>query len=217
MSPFDHSYYYDTGTRIEAEHFINAHSASLRRIDETSGNLYLNDFFFKDWTAYQVELPEEREYTITLRMACTDGTYLQILDNQDNILRGLEMASTGGLNNWDYRTLSVTLPAGKQTIKLKSMGEGCNVDWLTFAKINTLIEKQNDLSGLKLYPNPVNEILNIETSSELNEIKMFDSTGRIIFYGKGKKTIDTTNLSKGVYVVQLTLDNGVTKTASIIK
>ena len=217
MSPFDHSYHYDTETRIEAEHFINAHSASLRRIDETSGNLYLNDFFFKDWTAYQVELPEEKEYTITLRMACIDGTYLQILDNQENVLRSQEIASTGGLNNWDYRTISVTLPAGKQTIRLKSMGEGCNIDWLTFAKINTSVEKLKDISGFKLYPNPIQDVLNIETSSALKEIRIFDSLGKIVFQGNVEKTVDTSNLNKGMYVVQLTFDDDITKTASIIK
>ena len=57
MSSFDKNYYFNAQDTIQAEKFSNSHSASLRRMDATSGNLYLNNFYFKDWASYQVNLP----------------------------------------------------------------------------------------------------------------------------------------------------------------
>ena len=217
MSPFDKSFYYDTQTRIEAEHFSNSHSASLRRIDETSGNLYLNDFFFKDWAAFQVDLPEEKEYIITLRLASGEGSVLQILDVQDNLLKSQAITSTGGLSIWNYQTISVVLPAGKQTIKLKSMGEGFNLDWFTFENVDTAVENLKITPDFKLYPNPLKDVLHIETVENIYEIKIFDTLGKEVYDGKNEKMIDTSNFSKGIYFVQLTFNHGIRKSVSIIK
>lgn len=217
MSPFDKSYFYDTQTKIEAEHFSNSHSASLRRIDATSGNLYLNDFYFKDWATYQVDIPESKEYTITFRIACTDGTNLQILDTAGNLLKSQDMSGTGGLANWGYRTITVNFPAGKQTIQLKSMGEGCNLDWLTFAYVDTAIRDFETSPAFSLYPNPMDDVLNIDLQEKTKEILIFDNLGKVVFQGTDDRHINTSNFAKGIYVIQLVFNNDKRQSMKIIK
>ena len=217
MSSFDKSYYFNTQDTIQAEKFSNSNSASLRRMDATSGNLYLNDFYFKDWAAYQVNLPETKDYTLTFKIACIDGTTLQILDTLGNLLKSQDMSGTGGLTSWGYRTLTVSLPAGRQTIQLKSMGEGCNIDWFTFANINTGIGDVESSPVLNLYPNPIEDVLNIDTQESTSDIKIFDSLGKVVYRGTNEKSVNTMSFNKGIYVVQVTFDNGKRISSKILK
>ena len=208
MSSFDKNQWFNTVDKIEAEKFSNSHSASLRRTDATSGNLYLNSFYFKDWATYQIDVPVAKTYTLTFRIACVDGTAIQVLDANDNIISSQEMSSTGGLTNWGYRTMSVVLPSGKQTLKLKSMGEGCNLDWFTFGAVDTGVGETESGRLVKFYPNPVKDFINIETQEDFKKIEIRDIQGKLILTGTQQKQIDTSQLSKGVYVVHLTFSNG---------
>jgi hypothetical protein len=217
MSSFDKNYYFNSQDTIQAEKFSNSHSASLRRIDAVSGNLYLNNFYFKDWAAYQINLPTSKDYTITFKMACIDGTTLQILDKDGNLLKSQDMPTTGGLTSWGYRNMTVTLPAGKQTIQLKSMGEGCNLDWFTFAPLNTAVNTIEASRVFNLFPNPMGNVINIDTQESTSTIKIFNTVGKIVFQGTNEKQIDTRNFTKGVYIVQLTFCNGETLSGKIMK
>jgi hypothetical protein len=216
MMQNDKNFYYSATDTIQAEKFSNSHSASLRRTDATSGNLYLNNFYFKDWATYQVNLPENKTYTITFRIACIDGTLLQILDGAGNLLTSQDMPSTGGLTSWGYRTLTVTLPAGKQTIELMSRGEGCNIDWFTFKAIDTAVPVVES-TPVNLYPNPMNDVLNIDTPENTKDIKILDTLGKVIFQGTNEKQINCSGFAKGIYVVQLTFTNGKRQSAKIMK
>jgi len=208
LSSFDKNQYFSTLDTIQAEKFSNSHSASLRRIDAISGNLYLNNFYFKDWASYQVDIPESKEYTITFRIACIDGTTLQILDKDGNLLKTQDMTSTGGLTSWGYRNLIVTLPAGKQTIQLKSMGEGCNLDWFTFAAINTAVQNVESSRAFNLYPNPMGDVLHIDTHEGSYDIMISDMLGKVVFKGANEKDVNTSCFNKGIYFVQLTFSDG---------
>ncbi len=217
MSSFDKDFYFTDQDTIQAEKFMNEHSTSLRRIDASSGNLYLNNFYFKDWVNYQVNLPETKEYTLTFRIACPDETLIQVLDTLGNLLASQAFSSTGGLTSWGYRSLKVTLPAGKQMIQIKSMGEGCNVDWFTFANINTSVREIQASAIVNLYPNPMGDVLNIDTQENTKNIKIFNTIGKVVFEGTNEKTVNTKYFERGLYVVQLTFENGKSLTEKIIK
>jgi hypothetical protein len=216
MSSFDKNFYYSVEDTIQAEKFTDSHSASLRRVDATSGNLYLNDFYFKDWVSYQINIPENKEYTLSFKVACVDGTVLQILDSSGNMLTSSEISSTGGLSNWDIRTMKVNLSSGKQQITIKSMGEGCNVDWLTFKEI-TNGTASAETSLLRLFPLPVKDNLNVETNEENFEITVFNMQGVCIYQNSNQKIIDIKSWQKGMYLFQFLPKSGRKQCLKIIK
>ncbi|HET9571104.1 MAG TPA: glycosyl hydrolase [Bacteroidales bacterium] len=217
MSSFDKNFYFTTLDTIQAEDFSNSHSASLRQLDAVSGNLYLNNFFFKDWATYQINVPESKEYTITFRMACIDVTTLQILDSEGALLKSQDMASTGGLNSWGFRTLTVFLPAGKQTLQLKSMGEGCQVDWFTFSDINVALLDSESAPSFRLFSNSSHNVLNVESPLNTKKISIMDSLGRVVYQGTNERQIDTSHFARGVYMVRLVFDNNVSVSTKMIK
>ena len=213
----DKNFYYGVNDTIQAEKFSDEHSASLRRLDATTGNLYLNDFYFKDWVIYHVNLPETKEYTITFRMASIPETTIQVLDSLDNILSSQDMLTTGGLTSWGYRTLKVTLPAGKQNLKLKSLGYGCNIDWFTFKQIDTAVQSIVASPNVNIYPNPMKDNLFIDTEAITTKISIFNVLGKQIFEGTNDKQINTKNLNRGIYIVKLDLENGQTFSTKVMK
>ena len=58
------------------------------------------------------------------------------------------------------------------------------------------------------FPNPVQNILTLENFKNLKNIKIYNSIGQLIIETKGAK-IDFTNLSKGIYILQLHTDNDI--------
>ena len=79
------------------------------------------------------------------------------------------------------------------------------------------IEKENNI--VKIFPNPTNNILNIESLETILQIELFDFNGRKIYSVEQESNAVSVNLdkfSKGIYLLQIATKNGV-KTKRVIK
>lgn len=78
---------------------------------------------------------------------------------------------------------------------------------------STNVQLSNEkMSNLKIYPNPVNDILNIELpldNSELFNLQFFDATGRKLMERKitDNTSINVSNFSAGCYYLKATQEN----------
>ncbi len=72
---------------------------------------------------------------------------------------------------------------------------------------------------IRLYPNPTNGILNIRLSqkAQIKEIRLFDLIGKEQATKLEQNQLDLSPLSKGIYFLQLQLNNGETLSRKIIK
>lgn len=69
--------------------------------------------------------------------------------------------------------------------------------------------KDLTISKIRLYPNPTNSILNIETDKHINKIRIVDVTGRLTAAKNlSNTTIDVSDLSSGVYLIEVKTDDG---------
>jgi len=70
-------------------------------------------------------------------------------------------------------------------------------------------ENRTEISLFKLYPNPANQLLNIEMENNgiLNQWSIYDQTGRVVATGN-ELQIDVAQLTKGIYFLQLIETNG---------
>lgn len=66
--------------------------------------------------------------------------------------------------------------------------------------------KHKDVTLVKVYPNPVAEILQINTDKDFMEYEILDGTGRLVSKEKFSKAISVNHLSAGKYFVKL-IDN----------
>ena len=76
----------------------------------------------------------------------------------------------------------------------------------------------NDIEQLSVYPNPVNDVLHIASANPVQQIDVFDITGRRVLSTQ-KTAINVLNFNKGYYLVKIILqDNSViTKKVLVLK
>ncbi len=71
------------------------------------------------------------------------------------------------------------------------------------------IELKNNLENFSIYPNPAKSFININSTLQIQSIKIVDAVGRIVLHQKNQNFIDIKKLEKGIYIllVQSTLGN----------
>ncbi len=126
-------------------------------------------------------------------------------------------------SEWRQETISLTNTWGSNPVRFKfkfTSGGGNNIfiDDINIFGISTSIAQTSlDEDGVKIYPNPANNNLNIildlTKNSEI-EINIKDVTGKTLLAknnkllkGENKLQVETTNLSSGLYFVQIKNDD----------
>jgi len=72
--------------------------------------------------------------------------------------------------------------------------------------------------AVSIFPNPVKDILNVKTASKIKTHKIYNLSGQVVNAKLvSDKTIDFSRLEKGIYVVEILLENGKKLTQKIIK
>lgn len=71
---------------------------------------------------------------------------------------------------------------------------------------------------VSIYPNPVKDVLNVKTASKIKTHKVYNLSGQVVNAKLiSDKTIDFSRLEKGIYVVEILLENGKKLSQKIIK
>ena len=73
--------------------------------------------------------------------------------------------------------------------------------------INLLSVEDVFFSELKVYPNPVSDVLNFEFNELLDKIEVYSITGQLVLSQSDSKLINVESLTKGIYVVNVSVDN----------
>ncbi len=144
-----------------------------------------------------------------------------------NIIEPSVTAYTGTQTDWVTEEISLSDYAG-QSIKVRfrlSTDVGTNLDGFYFDdfKVNKLLNSSlsttnHELMLFNVYPNPVQNILRVNSTLNNYDIEIYNLQSQLILTQKGRQTtdIDLSQLAKGAYLVQLKSDHGI-KTEKIIK
>ena len=133
---------------------------------------------------------------------------------------GDTLFATPGFATYEWSLDSVVIPgAVSDTLTVASNGyysvtatdsNGCS-SVSTIFLVNTGIVEQESLQ-LKLFPNPVSDVLFFESELEPQEILIYDFTGKKILYlnyqNSPQHFIDVSGLSEGLYVIRVIFDDG---------
>src|SRR5690606_10944502 len=92
---------------------------------------------------------------------------------------------------------------------------GCTSEALA-VEVTTLGVSDFQKMKIKLYPNPTNGILYIETSQEIQSYEVYNLIGQRLLSGSFTGSIDMREVSKGTYIIRLTTPNGEVFTEKVI-
>ena len=123
-------------------------------------------------------------------------------------------------------------PSGEIRLRIYSAGGTKNYtasgDWIQFT-VETNITLNNTVSPFSIleekkqtefivYPNPVSDILQISSPSAIRNFKITNIQGAVLQQGKPiENAIDVSNLSSGLYFLQMKLENGEEQIQRVIK
>ncbi len=116
-------------------------------------------------------------------------------------------------------TINSTYSIGGVTFHIYNDFQIINANTLTKLLENDfrlLLVNDVDFKELTLYPNPVENSLNIVSDDEIEKIEIYDVQGRKINVEKMKNNINFTTFNKGIYFLKIFTKNRVS-TNKVIK
>jgi fibronectin type 3 domain-containing protein/regulation of enolase protein 1 (concanavalin A-like superfamily) len=224
---------FDTGGEGIAYHDITPLNVGLKyRRKEgvdietcTEGGFNLSWMLNNEWLNYTLNVQEDGTYKIDLRVADVIGLgQLRIEIDGENKTGTIDLDPTKGIQRWATVSRTIELKSGLRAMRLFVERGGCNINKLTFTKIedtrtdlsrmpsvqrNTQTEEMDFSDGCLLYPNPVVDKLTIVLDEEFGEgaeVHLFNDKGQRIVYEKTQGNIhilDLENAAPGIYLLKI--------------
>lgn len=125
MSAFDKDYFYAPGSRIPAKDYVDAttddRQVRLRPNTEEGSDVPLQVEFQKgSAAAYQIEVPQDGTYKITLHCLAATETALGITADEWQTTRAVTVSTNG---KWIDVEDNITLAAGRHTLRMANLGD----------------------------------------------------------------------------------------------
>ncbi|MGZ3861290.1 MAG: carbohydrate-binding protein [Flavisolibacter sp.] len=120
---------------IEAENWSAMSSVVNEWTPDGGGGLDVGYINYLDWMDYDVYAPAAGNYTFTLRVSsAVDGAKFQIRKADGTALATITVPNTGGWQTYQNLQVTVSLPAGYQTLRLISTATpSWNINWFEVA------------------------------------------------------------------------------------
>ncbi|MGL1886135.1 MAG: carbohydrate-binding protein [Reichenbachiella sp.] len=210
--------------RIEAESFVLMLGIQTESTSDTGGGQNVGYIDAGDWMSYQnVNIPASGTYTVSYRIASQNGGGHINLEKEGGTVNygSISIPSTGGWQNWTTVSHTVQLTAGVQSFGIAATSGGFNFNWFEITSgannartIDT--ESADDLfsteAKVSLYPNPVSNSLTVSGTGNYHTMRILGIDGKtqLLQSLNDLETLqlDVSSLNKGVYIMQLSSDNG---------
>ncbi|MGI4835130.1 MAG: beta-1,3-glucanase family protein [Janthinobacterium lividum] len=149
--------------KIEAESFASQSGTQTETTTDTGGGLNVDYFETNDYLDYAVNVAAAGSYKVDFRVASANGgATLQLRNSGGAVLGSIGVGNTGGWQSWQTISATVSLPAGKQTLRLFAQAStGCNVNWLNFSAAPAAFSRQLEAEAAN-----VNNGMVVETCSD---------------------------------------------------
>ena len=146
------------------------------------------------------------EDTWVIGLDCSNNPHLESI----NLRNGYNSQFNYSVSNFGYLPLLESVCIDNRNPSLTGFiqnGAGHNVDFYTSENCDVLLGSlDNQISPLTISPNPVKNILNINSEYGFKNAQIFNAMGQKVFSEENLNTkeIDVSNLKSGVYFLKLT-------------
>ncbi len=157
-----------------------------------------------EWLKYTVNATVSGRYKIYLRVACTGSSTISIKSRNDATLLSRSIPATGGYQTWTRVDMgTVDLVKGWNTLKLYFDTGGINVNYLDFVNTDALAVSDNKVSGCILLVGA--NTLTVKADQDVCTLTIHDTLGKVVKWTQNQRDAEISNLSGGVYLVQVSL------------
>lgn len=119
-------------TTLQAERFCHAKGIQTEVTTDVGGGENLGFIDQGDWFSYDIDVPQGGEITMNYRVASeVGGGVLQLEEAGGGQVYGtVSVPNTGGWQNWQTISQTVTLPQGINTVAVSAQEGGWNLNWI---------------------------------------------------------------------------------------
>jgi len=178
-------------------------------LDLTGYNTVTLTFQFMASNTYVMNDDPEEQYTLYIYTSTNGGTSYSATPIFD--LRDVEF------ENWDWTTATVDLTplAGNSNVKLNFNYYGMYGGelWMDDVNITGTVGVNEYDNVVRIYPNPVQNMLNINANSNIDRVEVYNMMGQMVGsynVNESNTQINTSNYANGVYTVKISTENGMT-------
>jgi hypothetical protein len=86
--------------------------------------------------------------------------------------------------------------------------------------VSTFYDPEEVTNSYRIFPNPATEMVYIETSSEMQEIEIFNNSGKSVFHKSGLSAFSTkvnvSNLTSGIYLIRMKIKGKATISSKLV-
>ncbi len=197
-------------------------------IGQTGTTGMISIAFDSNVNMYGHDVVSDSFYSIDI--ATGNATFIASLDFNANFGQDLEWdaasqimymtAFNGTTINAEMRTVNLT--TGETTfIDLLGNGTDVQIPWASIQNPSTLGLTDIQLSETTLFPNPVTDVITIESQKSITSIQVINLQGQLIMenpiYIKESNTIDVSKLQSGIYFLNIKNDQEQTEVIRFIK
>jgi hypothetical protein len=212
LSSYDTAFYFNAGTVIPACQYVRMNGILPEATTDAAGSIDIAAFSVGQWTDYNVNLPFSGNYTLSFRTLSDAGALLSVL--VDGIPASTITITPAG--TWNTQSAPVVLPSGKHTVRLQPASGNVNLNWWSVNSATSPVG-ETLLSDIRLFPNPVSTLLNVDLACSQYEVRVLNMYGQVCAAGHNMRQLDMRTFPGGFYVVQVWLPDGTNKAFNIIK
>jgi hypothetical protein len=204
-------------TTIQAENWAFMSGVQTETTTDAGGGLNVGWIDAGDWLAYNVTIPTAGTYRVIYRVASPNtGTTLRLeKDAGATQLGTVTVPNTGGWQNWSNVAHNVTLPAGTYSIGIATATGGFNLNYLTITSnlsARTAMPSEENLDEnsevIILSPNPVADVLMIDTSDKVKRVRIFDLQGKeSLSIENPGSSVSVRSLAPGLHIAVVETEN----------
>jgi hypothetical protein len=212
------------GAYLRDIYFINKDSVFVVSAPSTSGISYFTKTYNGGSTWQNSTVPLDNPYAVYFKTS-NEG-YILGHDNLDNY--GTILKTANGGQSWlkykaPFQTIFIDINFINDSIALLAGTNGILLRWnVKQTQFVSLKENNNDDIGVKVYPNPVNDVINIDVNilkGNSSKLQLLNSLGQIVTEEQIKNVksqIDLSHFPSGVYTLKVFIETNY-KTIKIIK
>lgn len=221
MSSYDSTYFHETESQIEAEHYTDMDGIHLLVTEDSTGILAVDDFDDDDWMTYNLQVDSTADYAMRIRITSVwESSFSLYCD--DSLLTTYNTPITETLGTWETIAYpdSLNLTEGNHEIKIVLHYGGWQFNWFQIIPVENINEDEiisnDDETGVsnientfRIYPNPTSNYLIINSTEEQYDCKIYSLSGNLVFSEENcsnNQELDIANLQQGIYILKIESD-----------
>ncbi|NOY37151.1 MAG: carbohydrate-binding protein [Chlorobi bacterium] len=201
--------------KIEAEDYSFAQGIGTENTSDLGSGLNIGWTDAGDYLDYNVHVLFSGTYMVTFRSAALNqsGTVsLYMISSTEKVkILTHSLPVTSGWQSWVSTTASLNLTAGDYILRLVVDKAGFNLNWMDFALVSGIRNREDPKTNIRIYPNPADDYLHITSLKAIQSVSVYSLTGKKLQEINGnywQVTMDVRDLKPGCYLLRVKMESG---------